>query len=674
MALVNKGFNRIMFSEPALWRSLELGSARIRPDDSDDDLDLTPWADATAPTSDAELERQLNILPRVAGMVQHLSIGGESDHLVAAALASLDPATVTSLLLQLVCDQQTSLLPQLVWDQQAVQPPASMQATFQAVAQLTALSRLEVTCDMLPSAMCAALAALPRLSSLLLSDQYPWRHASSFTQLASGPAIARLAPQLTHLELTLHDEMPPLVAGFIAALSRLCRLKLHTSSFQPEVAVALSYLTALSALWLECSGSSPRLALAAFAWAEVVSDGGLQQLRSLRLKLRPALPSNLLAALVQQTQLTSLELHAGLSDVQQLTSLTGLRRLSLHHVHLEGQVDPPRFPLPCNFPALLTFSLFSEGQPCEMVGNGCALHKCLLCSRQQLHRLPGWSLSLAQDALVQVPMLRLVLKPNHGKMRLAICSPAGTTQSLQSALGGAWLYECMYNCLTTYHADYDTFWEAQDQAEPAVDPNAANLTVWRVSSMPSVDQLLNGLVPASAPLHSIGVFDAAPLPAAGPISPHTTALRSILAAAAGLGIFQSLPQLMPHLTSLELGGGAPPIGLQPSQLPSLPALRELSLIRRFDSTGGSAIDACMPTLLAQAPQLVSLSVQGSLGGFVVMTDEPVVEWASWADWPGLPAVHLPAPAWLAGLQGIQELTLHSNHLADLPAGPYLTGE
>ena len=84
--------------------------------------------------------------------------------------------------------------------------------------------------------------------------------------------------------------------------------------------------------------------------------------------------------------------------------------------------------------------------------------------------------------------------------------------------------------------------------------------------------------------------------------------------------------------------------------------------------------ASLSALLSWALQLVSFGVEGSAGGSAYSFLKPAAEWASWADWPGLPAVHLPAPAWLAGLQGVQELTLHSNHLADLPAGPYLTGE
>ena len=175
--------------------------------------------------------------------------------------------------------------------------------------------------------------------------------------------------------------------------------------------------------------------------------------------------------------------------------------------------------------------------------------------------------------------------------------------------------------------------------------------------MPPLDQLAAVLLPPGASLHRLQLDATDPL-ASALLGSSCLAALHYLRIEGSPGILSAFPQKLRHLTSLEVTGTAPATGLRPDQLPSLPALLELQLARRIDSTSSSAIDACMPALLSQAPQLTSLFVRGELS----REDAEAVEGP------------LPPPAWLTSLQGVRALSLYGLCLSELPRGPYLEGE
>lgn len=176
MTLVSRRFNHLFYNEPSLWRSLDL-QRKVR---------LRPPSEAVH----AAIMDQVPLLRRVAGVLQHLSIHCEADGVAAAALSSLQPATLPSLQLSLECQRPSPQLGPSFWEDFAnMHLPASMAATFQALAGLTGLTRLALHCELLPRELPAALCMLPNLSSLLLTT---WPSSSISAEL--GPALQHLAP------------------------------------------------------------------------------------------------------------------------------------------------------------------------------------------------------------------------------------------------------------------------------------------------------------------------------------------------------------------------------------------------------------------------------------------------------------------------------------------------
>ena len=236
---------------------------------------------------------------------------------------------------------------------------------------------------------------------------------------------------------------------------------------------------------------------------------------------------------------------------------------------------------------------------------------------------------------------------------------------LQIALDGAHLFSSEYAAGWSQHAfefALNRWAEAPDswnEAPAAEDRSAGGqLTVTGLSQpMPPLDQLAAVLLPPGASLHRLQL-DATDPPVSALLGSSCLAALHYLGIEGSPGILRALPQQLPHLTSLEVTGTAPATGLLPDQLPSLPALLELQIARCIDSSGSSAIDACMPALLSRAPQLTSLIVWGHLSQ----------EDAEELEGP------LPPPAWLASLQGVQALSLFGLYLSELPPGPYLEGE
>lgn len=337
MTLVSRRFHRLFYSEPSLWRSLDLGR----------EVRLLP------PTEEvqAAVMEQLPLLRRVAGVLQHLSIHCEADGVAATALSSLQPATLPSLQLSLTCQRPSPQLGPSFWEDFAnMHLPASMAATFQALTGLTGLTRLVLLCDLQPRELPAALCMLPNLSSLLLST---WPNSSIIAEL--GPALQHLAPRLTHLGLG-SGTVPTVVAQAMGTLAQLRRLRLRIETVQPDVSAAIIQLTCLEALWLESRNFNPSLGAAAEVWAPALMAGQLPQLSSVRLCASGVLPMALVQALVQQTQLTELTLEAVLGDVRSLAGLTQLRRLTLcadqEMPPGQGPVPHLQLPPPHCFPAL----------------------------------------------------------------------------------------------------------------------------------------------------------------------------------------------------------------------------------------------------------------------------------------------------------------------------------
>ena len=242
-------------------------------------------------------------------------------------------------------------------------------------------------------------------------------------------------------------------------------------------------------------------------------------------------------------------------------------------------------------------------------------------------------------------------------------SIAGATLPCMQSDTGVQLSSCSYDCdcigsvfedsdLTLPMAHRGSWHELATITDC---PAQGVLSVGRPDGLQSLDHLLHALVPPEAPLRTLCLQTDLP-PAALLGCTRIAALHCLNGPEPG--ILSALPLELPHLTSLHLTGTAPATGLRPDQLPSLPALLELQLARCIDSSGGSAIDACMPALLSQAPQLTSLSVWGHLSH----------EDAEALEGP------LPPPAWLASLQGVRELCLWHNRLGALLPGPYLEGE
>lgn len=155
-------------------------------------------------------------------------------------------------------------------------------------------------------------------------------------------------------------------------------------------------------------------------------------------------------------------------------------------------------------------------------------------------------------------------------------------------------------------------------SDPCGSGGAGMLWVLRVqpasssgSTIPSLGDLLNALLPPGAPLHC-----------------------------------------------LRLGGGA---GLQAGAARGCRRLARLPALR-LDAcpSAGSEAEAGVRALLAQAATLAALRIDGSSGaeedqgqGWIPLTD---------------------VPAWLAATQGLAALSLTCHHLATLPEGPYLSGE
>lgn len=191
----------------------------------------------------------------------------------------------------------------------------------------------------------------------------------------------------------------------------------------------------------------------------------------------------------------------------------------------------------------------------------------------------------------------------------------------------------------------------------------------------SLDQLLEPLLPAGAPLCKLALWGVAPPHAAIQSSSRIVPLDLLNIPQSSPSLLKALPSVLPNLTSLCLTGWDSTSNLQPGQLPSMPALRELQLSRCIDTSGGSAIDAWMPALLAGASQLTLLDVAGGMSNetYEVLCSDPANTRPSWS--PAQPIQPLlAAPAWLAGMQGVRSLTLAHNFLADLPAAPYLQSE
>lgn len=198
-----------------------------------------------------------------------------------------------------------------------------------------------------------------------------------------------------------------------------------------------------------------------------------------------------------------------------------------------------------------------------------------------------------------------------------------------------------------------------DRPQPAVDSTAAaRLDVGAAVGVNSLAQLLQGLVPPSVWLFHLSL-SATNLPRAAVLGCSLLAtLRSFSAPDTSPAILSALPLVLPHLTSLELGCSAPAASLQPDQLPSMPALRELALVCRVDGTGASSVDACMPALFSLLPQLRSTHVTAHISAEARDTMQQ----------------QLAAGTWLAGLCGISALSLRHNRFDELPSGPYLEGE
>ncbi|PRW05858.1 volume-regulated anion channel subunit LRRC8E-like [Chlorella sorokiniana] len=523
---------RLFYTEPALWRSLHLNRA------------MSPFSGADK--LDSAVMAHLPLLRRVAGLLQHLSICCEADSVMAAALSSLQPATLPSLCLSISCRHSSSRRGVRSWDDIFNwDKPASMAATFQALAGLTALTRLQLLCDVQPSELPAALCSLPHLSGLLISTLH-----SSGVSAELGPALRHLAPRLTQLRLN-SVQVPTSVADVLGVLACLRSLRLRSSSIQPDIAAAVTQLAALEALWLEFTGDSPDLEGAAALWAPASKAGQLPQLSSLRLRARDVLPAQLVEAVARQTQLTELALQAVLGDVLPLSTLQQLRRLTLCDVgddEAEGPV--PQLPPPCCFAALEAYSFSSSVQ---------------------------W--------LVDTPY-RISL----GDAYLHSCTYEGgrRTQRAFEFIDGGW--DSLLN-------SWD---EPDEQEDPAEDGGTGGrLTVCATSqTLPPFDQLAAVLLPPGVLLQELHFEETDPPPAAVLGSTRIAALQC-LKIEGSPGILNALPQELLHLTRLVLTGKGPATGLQPGQLPSMPALKDLELARCIDSSGGSAIDACMPALLSQ---------------------------------------------------------------------------
>ena len=332
---------RVFYSEPALWRFLRLGSYL--------------WS--VGNTDDAIIA-QLPLLQLVAGVLQRLTIRCQSGSLMADALSSLQPTN------------------------------AGIAAQAQ---QWSALTGLELWSYHIPSVPPAVLGAMPRLSSLATIG------VRGRTSAELGQALLCLSAQLTHLELR-SGQVTAEVAAAVGTLSKLCILKLRSDSFKPALARALAQLPALAALWMdfemeyERDDPDPNLAAAASEFEAAVGAGSLRRLGCLRLSLDAVAPDGLVAALAQLTQLTSLELQAGLNDVRQLTSLARLCRLSLCD-HSEVAGDAPQLPQPSAFPALLTYNFCFQNKPFQLV------------------RTPSVALAAAHGAVLLLPAWPAVCQP-----------------------------------------------------------------------------------------------------------------------------------------------------------------------------------------------------------------------------------------------------------------------
>ena len=310
VTLVCKRFCRVFYSEPELWRRLHIGVWLLNP--------------CLVDTYKGFLEKRL--IPML-WLLRELSMDSLPDQLAASYIsfaASWHPAKLQSLQLGRLQPCESGSTPMV----------------FEAMTRLTALTRLALHCPQeLPPAAVAALHSLSGLRSLAVSTD----RGHSGDQLA--PVLQRLSAQLTHLELQ-SQAVPPAVVAVIGSLSQLRRLRLQPM-LTHDVARALTQLASLEALWLSCGmlpdGEQPP---AVCVWAVALASG--------RLHAPDALPQALLHNLTcHATQLTALEIEAGLGDMRQLSCLTQLHCLSLRSV---DRSSVPQLPAPSIFPSLVAYT------------------------------------------------------------------------------------------------------------------------------------------------------------------------------------------------------------------------------------------------------------------------------------------------------------------------------
>lgn len=332
MALVSHRFRRVLYGEPALWRSLRIGRWYV------------------LPPAGADHGIFKCLLHHVLGMVQEISVDMWT-YAAAEFVALLQPGALASV-------QPIALASLQLSDEH---PAATGASPGLAAAGLTALTRLMLRCNNeLPSNVPAALGSLPRLSSLvLISDDW-------VASPRLGPALRRLAPHLVHLELGV-GQLPRAVAAAVGTLSSLRRLGLWPRMFSDEASHALSalaQLTALETLWVSSLDDSPQpgadLAAMFGIWTAALEQGRFGQLLTLTLRVACPLPPALVRGLACQSQLTGLQLDAQLGDVRQLSRLKRLCYLQLRDEKVDASTwQEAQLPRPSSFPDLEGFDFYA---------------------------------------------------------------------------------------------------------------------------------------------------------------------------------------------------------------------------------------------------------------------------------------------------------------------------
>ena len=212
VTLVSRRWHHVFFSEPALWRELELAAKSLIV--ADEQGQAAQWFAAKA-----------RLLPRVGGFVQRLRYQGPgwgfSDdwQLNSSVLAHFSPSTLQSLHLEYAEVDA---------------------AAAEALQQFTGLTHL-VADSGANSCLVAALPSLPQLQSLSLSDIVP----------PGLPAALQQLIQLTELSCTAAGPLPDLSTLFL--LTQLRKLDWEAGSLQVDVQQLLARLPQLESCSLATS-------------------------------------------------------------------------------------------------------------------------------------------------------------------------------------------------------------------------------------------------------------------------------------------------------------------------------------------------------------------------------------------------------------------------------------